>query len=205
MKVIAFNGSPHEDGTVHAAIRLAAGEMEKAGIEVETVQVGGKAIRGCVACYECRRLKRCVFNDDLVNGCREKAVAADGLIVASPVYYGAVAGTMKCFLDRLFFPGPDLRFKAAAAIVALRRSGGVPAFQQLCSYFNLAQMVIVPTQYWSAIHGTNAEESAQDLEGTQNLRLVGRNMAWLVKTLAAGRAAVPPPVPEERVRTNFVR
>jgi multimeric flavodoxin WrbA len=205
MKVYAFNGSPHQKGSVYTGLRVVADELEKEGIGVEFVQIGDKVIRGCTGCGTCKKTGRCVFGGDPVNSCLDMMADADGLIVGSPVYYGGVAGTMKCFLDRFFYAGPDLRFKVAAAVVSLRRSGGVPAFQQLNSYFSLAQMVITPTQYWSAIHGTSPGEVAQDGEGNQMLRTAGRNMAWLLKVVRRGLDEFTPPQQEPRVRTNFIR
>ncbi|MDR2078324.1 MAG: flavodoxin family protein [Treponema sp.] len=205
MKVIAFNGSPKRDGVVKKGLEIMAGELEKEGIATEIVEVGGEAIRGCVDCRKCRELGRCVFNDDMVNGCAEKAKAADGVILGSPVYYGGIAGTMKSFLDRLFFPGLRLDGKAGVAVASLRRSGGVDTFHQLNNYLHLGRAVIVPTIYWSVIHGESPGELAQDLEGLQIMEAEGRNMAWLLKALALGKRELPPLPELRRVYTNFVR
>ena len=204
MKVLAFNGSPHEDGVIHGGLSVLGEELEKAGITVELIQVGREKIRGCIDCRKCRELGRCIFDDDPVNRCAEKLKEADGLVLGSPVYYGGVAGTFKSFLDRLFFPGPDLRYKAGAAVVSLRRSGGIAAYQQLNNYLNLAQTVIVPSVYWNVIHGNHAGELLEDEEGLQIMRITGRNMAWLIKTLAAGKEQIPYPPEDRRVRTNFI-
>ncbi|MDR1956651.1 MAG: flavodoxin family protein [Treponema sp.] len=204
MHVIAFNGSPHQNGTVQQGLVTVARELEQAGITVEILPVGNQEIRGCRDCRACRTLKRCVYTDDIVRLGFDKLAEADGIILGSPVYYGGIAGTFKCFLDRLFFPGPDLRYKVGAAVVSLRRSGGIAVFHQLNNYFNLAQMIITPSVYWDVIHGNSAEEALEDAEGMQILRIVGRNMAWLLKTLAAGKQEVPLPVVEPRVRTNFI-
>jgi multimeric flavodoxin WrbA len=205
MKVIAINGSPHASGAVYKGMTTMTGEIEKEGIAVEFVHAGKDAIRGCVDCRKCRDLKRCVFNDDAVNATREKVNGADGLIIGSPVYYGGIAGTFKSFLDRLFFPGLNLRYKPAVAVASLRRSGGIATFQQLNNYLNLAQAVITPTQYWAVIHGNDGEEVSRDGEGMQIMRTAGRNMAWLLKVLAAGKRAFPPPDAEPFARTNFIR
>jgi multimeric flavodoxin WrbA len=205
MKVIAINGSPHADGVVYTGISALAGELEKEGIGVEIIQVGHQDIRGCIDCRKCRTLGRCVFNDDAVNQCLDKITQADGLVLGCPTYYGSIAGTFKSFLDRLFFPGLNLRYKVGAAVVSLRRSGGISVFHQLNNYFNLTQMIITPTVYWDVIHGNTPQEVQEDVEGLQIMRVTGRNMAWLLKTLEAGKAAVPPPSPEERMRTNFIR
>jgi multimeric flavodoxin WrbA len=126
------------------------------------------------------------------------------VILGSPVYYGGVAGTFKSFLDRLFFPGPDMRYKVGATVVSLRRTGGIATFHQLNNYLNLAQMIITPGVYWEVIHGNNLEEMVQDIEGLQIMEVQGRNMAWLLKSLAAGKKEFPPPDPVERKRTNFI-
>jgi len=209
MKVIAFNGSPHADGTVARGISVMVGELAKEGIETETVHVGGKAIHGCMACMECWKLRKgCVVQGASVIGeAYEKMLAADGVILGSPVYYGGIAGTFKSFLDRMFFPsGLRMSYKVGATVVSLRRSGGIGVFHQLNNYFNLAQMVITPGIYWDVIHGNNADEAAQDLEGVQIMETQGRNMAWLIKTIAVGKEKVPPPpLLTERQRTNFIR
>jgi multimeric flavodoxin WrbA len=205
MNVIAFNGSPHKEGVVYHGLRAMCEELEQAGIETGIVQIGGEAIRGCVDCGHCRRSPfTCVFDDDPVNSCREKVRAADGIILGSPVYYGGVAGTFKSFLDRLFFPGVQLRCKVGAVAVSLRRSGGISTFHQLNNYLNLAQAVITPSVYWGVIHGNTPKELEEDREGLQIMRITGRNMAWLIKTLAAGRREVAPPEELKRERTNFI-
>jgi multimeric flavodoxin WrbA len=205
MKVIAFNGSPHYDGVVAKGISVISGELQKEGIETEVVQVGKEIIRGCVDCRKCRETGKCVFNDDIVNRCRDKVLEASGIILGTPVYYGGIAGTFKSFLDRLFFPGQDLRYKVGASVVSLRRSGGIAVFQAVNNYFNLSQMIITPGVYWDVIHGNDAEEVLEDEEGLQIMEVQGRNMAWLIKTLAAGKKEVPPPsLITDRKRTNFI-
>ncbi|AEF86210.1 flavin reductase [Treponema primitia ZAS-2] len=204
MKVIALNGSPHSGGTIYRGLEILTGELEKEGISIEHIHVGNKEIRGCIDCKKCRETGRCAFDNDLVNQCRDKLIQADGLILGSPVYYGGVAGTFKSFLDRLFFPHADLRYKVGATVVSLRRSGGIAVFHQLNNYLNLAQMIITPTFYWDVIHGNSPEELEQDGEGMQIMRVTGRNMAWLLKALEAGKKAVSPPEPEKRIMTNFI-
>ena len=204
MKVIAFNGSPHEDGVVAKGISIMKGELEKEGISVELVEVGGRNIHGCIDCRKCKELGHCAIGGDLVNECFEKLKSSDGVILGCPVYYGGVAGTFKCFLDRLFFPGPDMRYKVGATVVSLRRSGGITTFHQLNNYLNLAQMIITPGVYWEVIHGNTPEELEGDEEGLQLMEIQGRNMAWLLKALASGKKEIPPPPPVERKRTNFI-
>ena len=207
MKVVAFNGSPRAGGVVARGIGVMAERLAAEGIETEAVHVGGAQIRGCMACMECwKRGNGCAIRGDLVNEAREKMMAADGVILGSPVYYGGVAGGFKCFLDRLFFSGTNMGYKVGATVVSLRRSGGIAVFHQLNNYFNLSQMLIAPGIYWDVIHGNTAEETDRDLEGAQILERQAGNMAWLLKTLAAGSREAPPPPPlPERVRTNFVR
>ena len=205
MKVIAFNGSPKSEGVVAKGISVMQVELEKEGVQVEIIHVGDKVIRGCIACRRCAELKRCAISGDLVNEAFEEIKAADGIILGSPVYYGGIAGTFKSFLDRLFFPGPDLRFKIGATVVSLRRTGGISVFHQLNNYFNLARMIITPGFYWDVIHGNNAKEVMEDKEGLQIMEVQGQNMAWLLKTLEAGKKEIPLPALAERIRTNFIR
>jgi multimeric flavodoxin WrbA len=181
-----------------------AEELEKEGVQVEIVQAGGAPVRGCTGCGTCRERRRCVF-DDIVNQCIGKVNRAGGIILGSPVYYGGIAGAFKCFLDRLFFTGPDTKYKPGAVVAALRRSGGIAVYQQLCNYMNLGQMIITPAPYWSLIHGNSAQEALEDQEGMQVMRAAGRNMAWLLKAVEAGRRDIPLPPAEPRVWTNFIR
>ncbi|MCL2043397.1 MAG: flavodoxin family protein [Treponema sp.] len=205
MNVISFNGSPHNDGVIARGIAIMKDQLEKEGISVEIVHVGDKAIQGCIDCRKCREIGHCAIEGDMVNEYFHKLPSADGLILGSPVYYGSIAGTFKCFLDRLFFPGPDMKYKAGATIVSLRRSGGIATFHQLNNYFNLAQMIITPGIYWDVIHGNSADELSGDEEGLQIMEVQGRNMAWLIKTLAAGKREIQPPPPFDRKWTNFIR
>lgn len=204
MKVLAVNGSPHRDGCTAAAIRLVAEELEKQGIDVETVHVGKELLHGCTACGSCRKTGKCIF-DDVVNECIEKSKSADGIILGSPVYYSGIAGTMKSFLDRFFYAGPHLDYKVGTSVVSARRAGVVDTFHQINNYLNLGNVIQVPSQYWNAVHGSSAREVMQDEEGVQVMRMLGRNMAWLMKVVESGRNAVAPPEQEERIYTNFIR
>ncbi|MCL1814061.1 MAG: flavodoxin family protein [Treponema sp.] len=204
MKVIAFNGSPRKDGVSARGVSVMAAELEKEGIETEIIQVGNLKIQGCLACRKCAELKRCCISDDPVNESFEKMQKADGIILASPVYYGGIAGTFKSFLDRLFFPGVKMKYKAGTTVVSLRRTGGISVFQQLNNYFNLAQMIITPGIYWNVIHGNTQEEVLQDEEGLCIMETQGKNMAWLIKCLEAGKKEVPMPELPPRKRTNFI-
>lgn len=205
-KILAINGSPNEFGSTYTAMRLVIDELEKQGVEVDFVQLGRGPVQGCTGCGGCRKHpeKLCV-HDDLVNVCLKKVSEIDGLLVGSPVHYAGIGGNIKCFLDRFFFTGPNVKFKVAAGVCALRRSGGVPAFQQLNNYFNLSRMIITPSHYWSAVHGNGGEqEVSQDLEGVQMMRSLGRNMAWLLQVLETGKN-IPLPESERRIFTNFIR
>lgn len=207
MKVLAINGSPHEKGAVYTAIRIIADELEAQGIEVDIVHVGNKLIHGCIACDYCGRQQKpkCVFIDDPVNECLEKAEQADGIILGSPVYYSGIAGPMKSFLDRFFYAGANLQFKVGTVAVSLRRSGAVDTFHQLNNYLNLSNTVITPGPYWNAIHGMDEKEVLEDIEGVQIMSTLGKNMAWLMKSIAFSKDSIPRPSLEKRVFTNFVR
>ena len=211
MKVVAINGSPKKDGNTFHGIDLAAKELENKGIEVKVIHVGNKVIRGCMACGACSKNKneKCVFNDDIVNDSIQEMKEADGIILASPVHYSAVGGTMKSFLDRVFFVsganGGMFRHKAGAALVAVRRSGGLPAFNQLNNYLHYSEMVIPNSNYWNVIHGRAPGEALKDNEGVQIMRILGRNMAWLIKTLEKSKKDNPAPEQEAKIITNFVR
>lgn len=206
MKVLIINGSPRDQGTTSRAIGYVARELAEAGIETESVAVGHRVTRGCTACGYCFRsgTHRCVYADDPVNECIEKAAEANGFLLASPVHYGGISGGMKCFLDRFFYAGTDISHKAAASLVCLRRSGGVDALHALNNYLHLASCVLVPTPYWSVVHGNRPEDLEQDAEGVFLLRTLGRNMAWLLAVLQQGKA-VPRPERITAARTDFVQ
>jgi len=206
MKVIAINGSPHSDGVVAKGISIMIEQLAKENIEAEIIHAGNKNIQGCIACRKCIGTQQCAIPCGVVQETSEKMRAADGLILGSPTYFGGIAGTLKSLLDRLFFCYPDMRYKVGAAVVSLRRAGGVGVFQQLNNYFNLSQMIITPGMYWDVIYGTNAQEVLQDGEGLQLMEVQGRNMAWLIKAVAAGKKESPIPTPPpQRIRTNFIR
>ena len=205
MKVILVNGSPKAKGCTYTALCEVAGALEKSGIETEIFHVGTEAIRGCMGCGACRKLdKKCVYNDS-VNTFIEKAETADGFIFGSPVHYAS--GVLTSFLDRAFYAGkPNFEYKPGAVIVSCRRGGASAAFDQLNKYFTISNMPIVSSQYWNQVHGNNPEEVKQDLEGMQTMRTLGNNMAWLLKTIEAGKkAGIDLPEKEIKVATNFIR
>lgn len=211
MKVTAFNGSPNKEGNTYHAIKVVAAELEKEGIETEIVHVGNKSIRGCIACNQCvkNRNERCGIANDEVNDWIQKMKEADGIILGSPVHYSSIAGTMKSFLDRAFYvTGVNngmLRHKVGASVVAVRRSGGLPTFDQLNNYINYSEMLIPTSNYWNVIHGTRPGEALQDEEGVQIMRVLGQNMAWLMKLVENGKETVAKPEREKKTFTNFIR
>ncbi|MBN7573638.1 flavodoxin family protein [Clostridium sp. 2-1] len=211
MKVVAFNGSPKKNGNTYEAIKAVAEELKKENIDVEIVHVGNKVIRGCMACGGCARNmnEKCVMQNDEVNDWIQKMKEADGIILGSPVHYSAIAGTMKSFLDRAFYVtsvnNGMLRHKVGASVVAVRRSGGVPTFTQLNNYLNYSEMLMPTSNYWNVVHGTAPGEAVQDEEGMQIMRVLGKNMAWLLKLADSGKANVEESEAEEKVFTNFIR
>lgn len=211
MKVLAFNGSPRKEGNTYHAIKMAAEELEKEGIEVEIIHVGNKAIRGCIACNGCARNQneKCVIDTDEVNEWIQKMKEADGIILGSPVHYSSIGATMKSFLDRAFYVissnGGMLRHKVGATVVAVRRSGGVTTFDQLNHYINYSEMLMATSNYWNVIHGTAPGEATSDEEGNQIMRVLGKNMAWIMKLVENGKGTVKEPEKENKVFTNFIR
>lgn len=209
MKVLAFNGSPRKEGNTFYALQTVAKELETDGIEVEIVHVGGKTISGCMACGACSRNKneRCIIENDDVNTWIQKMKEADGILIGSPVHFSGISGAMKCFLDRAFYVASSdiLRHKVAAAVVAVRRSGGVTTFDQLNHYLHYAQMLVPSSNYWNVIHGAKSYEAAEDAEGVQIMQNLGKNMAWMLRMVEATKDTVVEPVSDKKIYTNFVR
>ena len=208
MKVIAINGSPRMNGNTATALKARTDELERQGIETETIEIGNKSIHGCIACNHCFRSEgnRCVFQDDLVNETAQKMREADGFILGCPTYYAGIPGTMKSFLDRVFYTSSRyFRLKVATSCAVVRRAGGVDVVHQLNNYLNLAQTVIPPSQYWTIAYGRDKGEVVGDGEGMQTLVKNARCMAWLLKLIEAGKDTVPLPEDEKRVMTNFIR
>jgi len=205
MKVLMINGSPKPEGNTAAALA----EMEKVfseeGIETVTMQVGNQPVRGCIACGRCGELGRCVF-DDVVNEAATLFAECDGMVVGSPVYYASANGTLSSFLDRLFYSASfDKTMKVGASIVVARRGGLSATMDQLNKYFSISGMPIASSQYWNSVHGGAPGEVAEDAEGMQTMRLLARNMSFLMKSIALGKEAYGLPEKEEHVFTNFVR
>ncbi|MDR2870665.1 MAG: flavodoxin family protein, partial [Deferribacteraceae bacterium] len=186
MKVIAINGSPKKNGNTMAALGKMCEVLEKSGIETEIITVGNLALHGCIACGHCgsSEQNRCVFKDDIVNEVAQKMRDADGFILGSPTYYAAIGGTMKCFLDRVFYSSSSyFRHKVAAVAAITRRAGAVAVYNQLMNYLALADVVVAPTTYWSAVYGRTPGEVLQDAEGIQTLERSAAGMAWLLKMI----------------------
>ena len=206
MKVLLINGSPNAKGSTYTAMTEVAGELEKSGLETEILHVGHLDIRGCIACRKCKTTGKCVF-DDIVNETAAKLAEADGIVIGSPVYYAAANSTLVSFVTRLFYstPGIDKTMKVGAAVVSCRRGGASATFDELNKFFTISQMPVVSSKYWNSVHGNNAEETKQDLEGMQVMRLLGRNMAFMIKSIALGKEQFGLPEKEAPIFTNFVR
>jgi len=206
MKVILVNGSPHEKGCTYTALAEIAKTLGECGVESEIFWVGNKPITGCIACGFCGKTGKC-FANDTVNEFVEKARSADGFVFGSPVHYAAASGLITSFMDRAFYSGKSaLAGKPAASIVSCRRGGASATFDQLNKYFTISSMPIVSSTYWNQVHGSIPEQVVQDEEGMQTMRVLARNMAWLLKCIEAGKAAgITFPEGEPKVYTNFIR
>ena len=205
MKVLMINGSPHAKGNTSIAL----GEMEKIfteqGVESEILHIGNKAIRGCIACGACKSNGKCVFDDE-VNAAAAKFEQADGLVVASPVYYASANATLVAFLDRLFYSTPfDKTMKVGASVVAARRGGLSATFDELNKYFTISGMPIASSQYWNSIHGRAQGEAEQDGEGLQTMRTLARNMSFLMKSIELGKQTYGLSEKEDWIPTHFIR
>lgn len=204
MKVLIINGSPRTEGNTSIAIKEMEAVFSQNGIEFETVQVGNKNIRGCIACNSCAEKGRCVF-DDAVNELAPKFKEADGLVIASPVYYASANATLIACLDRLFYSTHfDKTMKVGASIVTARRGGCSATFDELNKYFTISNMPIASSQYWNSIHGRAAGEAEMDEEGRQTMRILARNMTFLMKSIALGKEKFGLPESEAHVMTNFI-
>ncbi len=211
MKVTAINGSPHKEGNTYHALKVVGNALEANGIEFEILHIGNKIIQGCRACGTCSKNKdeECGIKNDPVNEGIQKMKDSDGIILASPVHYSGIGGTMKSFCDRAFYVagsnGGLFRNKIGASVTAVRRTGGSMTFAALNQYLMYSEMIIPSSNYWNVIHGRLPEEVLQDAEGVQILEILGNRMAWLIKSLTATKETLPPPAPARKVMTNFVR
>lgn len=210
MHVILVNGSPHPEGCTYTALEIVAAALNEGGISTDIFQVGTKPLSGCIACRKCAKLGRCVF-DDKVNEFVDLAEKVDGFVFGSPVHYAAAGGAMTCFMDRAFYSSsgagrPVFRLKPGAAVASARRAGTTATLDQLNKYMTLAEMPVVSSRYWNMVHGNTPDEVRQDLEGMQVMRVLGRNMAWLLRCRDAGiKAGIAMPEAEQKVVTNFIR
>lgn len=204
-KVLIINGSPRVGGNTSIAIDEMVKVFEDEGVETEVVQVGNKDIRGCIACGSCFERGKCIFND-IVNELALKFEAADGLVVASPVYYASANATLIACLDRLFYSSHfDKTMKVGASVVCARRGGLSATFDELNKYFTICGMPVASSQYWNSIHGREKGQAREDLEGLQTMRVLARNMTFLMKCIAFGREKYGLPEKEEWQPTHFIR
>lgn len=207
MKVLLFNGSPHVKGCTATALKEIAQTLNELGIQTKISWIGSRPVSGCVDCGYCKSGNQCAIDSDMVNVLGNELDQYDGFVFGSPVYYASPNGMMLAFMDRLFHAHKQkLMFKPAAGIVSCRRGGASSSFDALNKYFAIYHMPIVSSSYWNSVHGNTPEEVRQDLEGLQVMRNLGRNMAWLLKCIEAGKqAGVNAPEPETGAKTNFIR
>jgi multimeric flavodoxin WrbA len=209
MKVVAIKGSPRKNGNTAYALNVVGNVLREEGIDFEIIDVGGKYIRGCLACNKCSEKQdgKCITTTDMLNDSLVKMKEADGIIIASPVYYSGIAGTMKCFLDRAFYVassnGGWFRHKVGASVVAVRRTGGSMTFNALNHYLSISEMLIPTSNYWNVIHGLAPGDAAKDAEGIQIMTMLGKNMAWMLKMKEQSKAIEPGQA--EKIFTNFIR
>lgn len=205
MNVLMINGSPHKEGNTATALQEMKKVFEQEGIEAEIVNIGNDAIRGCAACGACRKLGKCVY-DDLVNEIAPKFEEADGLVVGSPVYYASANASLVAVLDRLFYStGFGKTMKVGASVVAARRGGLSATFDELNKYFTISGMPVASSQYWNSVHGAAPGEASRDLEGMQTMRVLARNMTFLMKSIQLGKEKFGLPETEPKTPTNFIR
>ncbi|MEI7824652.1 MAG: flavodoxin family protein [Chlorobiaceae bacterium] len=211
MKVIAVNGSPRKEGNTYHALTGVGRQLQENDIDFEILHIGNQAVRGCMACGTCAKNQneKCSITTDPLNEWIQQIKAADGIILASPVYYAGIAGTMKCFLDRAFYVagsnGGLFRQKVAAAVVAVRRTGGSSTFDSLNHYLTYSEMILATSNYWNISHGRAPGEVLQDGEGVQIMDVLGRNMAWLLKMREQTKVLIPRPESVDKIFTNFIR
>ena len=204
MKVLILNGSPRVNGNTSIAVEELRKTFLEEGVDAEVVQVGNQAVRGCIACGSCMKTGKCVF-DDVVNELAPKFEEADGLIVATPVYYGSANATLIAVLDRLFYSTHfDKKFKVGASVAVCRRGGASATFDELNKYFTISNMPVVSSQYWNSVHGREKGEAEQDEEGLQTMRVLARNMTFLMKSIALGKEEFGLPKEEEHLWTHFI-
>ena len=203
-KVLMLNGSPRENGNIAVGFREMQKIFDELGVEYECINLGKKDVRGCIACGTCGNTGKCVFND-VVNEISDKFEKADGLVVGSPVYYGCANGTLVSALQRVFYSSHfDKRMKVGASVVCARRSGCTATFDELNKFFTISNMAVATSQYWNNIHGGAPGEADQDEEGKQTMRVLARNMVFLMRSIALGKEQIGLPYEEDHVWTNFI-
>lgn len=207
MKVLLFNGSTRKNGCTYTALSEAAKTLNEAEIETEILQMGGSPVRDCIGCGGCEGKGHCVFNDDMVNEWIDKAKDADGFIFGTPVYFAHPSGQIQAIMDRMFYAGGDyFTHKPGAVVVSARRGGTTASLDTLSKYFGVSQMPMITSTYWNMVHGNTPDEVNQDNEGMQTMRNLGRNMAWFLKCIEAGKnQGINAPIAETDSWTNFIR
>ncbi len=206
MKVVLLNGSPKENGCTYTALSEVAKTLNACNIETEIIHIGNNVTSGCMGCGYCSKAGKCVNNNDCLNGILDKIKSADGYVFGSPVHYASASGALTSFLDRLFYTsGGALAYKPGCAVVTCRRGGATAAVEQINKYFTINNMPVVSANYWNMAHGNTPEELVQDVEGMQIMRLLGNNMAWLLKCIEAGKEKGIEPVKEAKIKFNYVR
>jgi len=211
MNVVAINGSPHKEGNTFHALTMIGSILERDGISMDIIQIGDKAVRGCIACGKCGRNRdeKCTIITDPLNEWIQKMKEADGIILASPVYYSGIAGTMKCFLDRVFYVsgsnGGLFRHKVGAAVVVVRRTGGSSTLDSLNHYLTYSEMILATSNYWNVIHGRLPGEVEEDLEGRQIMEVLGSNFSWLLRMRQQTKDTLKEPDQVKKLSTSFIR
>lgn len=205
MKVLLLNGSPHSHGCTYTALKAVADSLEQNNIETEIMHVGTQPLAGCIGCGQCAKTGKC-FRDDIVNDFVAKTAESAGFVFGSPVHFASASGAITSFMDRAFMVPSKMLNKPAASIVSCRRGGATASFDQLNKYFTIRCMPVVSSNYWNMVHGNTPEEVMQDLEGMQTMKILGLNMAWMLKCIEAGKkSGINPPQAEPKIKTNYIR
>ncbi len=203
MKVILLNGSAHLKGCTFRALQEVEKSLNDEGIETEIIFIGNSDNRGCISCNSCQKNGKCVFSDK-VNEVAEKFRDADGIVIGTPVYYAGSNGGVLAFLDRLFYSSSfDKTMKVGACVISSRRAGSTSAWDEINKYFGIASMPIATSNYWNEVHGSSPSDVENDLEGLQTMRVLGRNMAFLIKGIHLAKESIGLPVKEDKIYTNF--
>ncbi len=205
MKVLLINGSPNKNGCTFTALSVVANALNEEGIDTEIFHIGNEAIHGCVGCGNCAKTGKCIY-DDVVNEAALKMKEADGLVIGSPVYFASANGSLISFLDRMFMVCKDFAYKPGAAIASARRAGTTATIDELQKYLLIRNMPLAASNYWPMVHGSKPEDVLKDEEGVQIMRILGKNMAWLIKSIEAGKqAGISIPAQETKIKTNFIK